>query len=114
MIIKEAEHHVCPTCDTRRRTAGEEYGCDECKKPINVGAPEREYLSATVFSMLDKSRDLQFCSWRCALAGLSKVQCEHFISLPYLTYDTAQPGVRASDFFEALKARSEPQEQPSK
>ena len=105
MKIKEATYNACPTCDHRTRATDDAYGCDECRKPIDYGGKQRQYLAANVFSHdSSPSKDLHFCSWKCALKGLKKVKSDYFVSLPYLHYDDQQKGIRAKDFFDAIKA----------
>jgi hypothetical protein len=110
MKIKEAEFHSCPTCSSRKRVSEEEYGCDVCKKPINNRELDpkgnRMYLQAQVFSNRGNSsaEQMEFCSWKCALKGLSKVKTDYFVSMPYLHYDETQKGIRASDFWAAVRS----------
>ena len=103
MKIKDATYHTCPTCENRRRETDDEYGCDECKTPIDYGGQQRMYLAAEVFRNGKPTESLQFCSWKCALKGLKKVKSDYFVSLPYLHYDDHQKGIRAKDFFDAIK-----------
>lgn len=104
MKIKEATFNACPTCDHKTRATDEEYGCDVCKKPIDYGGQQRQYLKADVFRRDKETQSLEFCSWKCALQGLKKVKTDYFISLPFLHYDDHQKGIRAKDFFDAIKA----------
>lgn len=104
MKIKEATYHTCPTCENRSRESDDEYGCDECQTPIDYGSKKRQHLQATVFRHNLETENLEFCSWKCALKGLKKVKSDYFVSLPYLHYDERQKGVRAKDFFDAIKA----------
>lgn len=107
MKIKEAEHEDCSTCNHRTRKSDEEYGCDTCKKPINRNGGKRhaQYLRASVFNDGKSGSDsLEFCSWKCCLIGLKKAKSNYFISLPFLIYDETQKGIRAKDFFDAIKA----------
>ena len=107
MKIKEAKYHSCPTCSATKQVRGDEYGCDGCdvcKKPIDRGGKQRQYLQATVFKHGAETGHLEFCSWKCALRGLKKVKTDYFIGLPSLHYDERQKGIRAKDFFDAVKA----------
>lgn len=110
MQIKEAKWEHCPSCGTKQKCiSDEEYGCDECKKPINInvkGKRHNDYLDLTVFEnpSAPHSRDYQLCSWKCVLKKLRKLKCGYFISLPYLHFEKdALPGQRARDFFKELK-----------
>lgn len=102
MKIKEATYKTCKGCGSKSRLTDESYGCDECRKPIDRGGQERQYLQATVFKHDVESRQLEFCSWKCCLKGLRKVRTDYFVSLPFLHYDERQKGVRARDFFAAI------------
>lgn len=105
MLLKEREYHTCPTCDSRKALTGEVYGCDACKKVIDMNEPEKQYLGATVFEHgSGGTKDLHCCSWRCMVKALRKVKCDYFISLPFLHYDKdVGKGMRAKDFFALLK-----------
>jgi hypothetical protein len=103
MIVKEATYKTCKGCGTKHRLTDETYGCDECRKPIDRGGEQRQYLQATVFKHGEESKRLEFCSWRCCLKGLRKVKSDYFVSLPFLHYDERQKGVRARDFFTLLR-----------
>jgi hypothetical protein len=85
----------------------EEYGCDECKKPIqrDVKGSHHTYLKADIFRQGGATGHLEFCSWTCCLKGLKKVRTDYFVSLPYLIYDDQDAkGLRAKDFFAAVRA----------
>lgn len=108
MKIKDAEWKECKECGSRDRVSDEEYGCDSCRKPINQISPNKkhhDYLGATVFyEGEDKTEHLQFCSWECALRGLSKVKTDYFTSLSHLHYDEdVVAGQSARDFFRAIR-----------
>jgi len=104
-IVKPAVIETCKKCGSRRQVKAEIIGCDGCGKPIDLGDPDRETLQAGVFHRSEKEDTgrLYFCSWQCALAALSKVRTDSFISLPYLSYDHTVPGTRASDFWRIVK-----------
>jgi len=110
MIIKEAKWRKCSSCGTNiERISDEEYGCDECKKPIAIaveGKRHHDYLQVTIFQNPAHSTSSyrQFCSWKCTLRNLRKVKCNYFISLPCLQFEKdAVPGQRVKDFFKAIK-----------
>lgn len=106
MKIKETTYSACGECGTRKRLTDDAYGCDVCKKPISyeITGKHHQHLRATVFNEGKESRDLEFCSWACCLRGLKKVKSDYFVSLPYLLYDEKQKGIRAKDFFDAVRA----------
>lgn len=111
MIIKERVYKQCGECKRSETVSDEEYGCDNCKTPINLisgNGKHREYLEVTVFKEgAGSAKHLQFCSWKCVFAKLPKIKCDYFIDLPYLNYDGEVPeGQRAKAFFEAIKELS--------
>ncbi len=104
MIIKERVYEKCPKCGSSKFVSDEEYGCDSCKKKIDLSKPDSEYLRATVFyDPGGKTQDFQFCSWKCVLKKLRRVKSNYFINLPHLHFDHKKPGLRACDFFKLLK-----------
>lgn len=108
MKLREREHTHCSSCGhVNGIKQEEEYGCDACKKPINMGNSEngkhRGHLEAVVFRNNQESERLHFCSWRCCIAKLKKVKTDYFVSLPYLTFDETTPGLRAKDFFSVMR-----------
>jgi hypothetical protein len=117
MKLKDAIYDKCGECGCIKGTSQEEsFGCDGCKKPIddrlnNRDSQNRHYLEVRVFSNDDsETKHLQFCSWKCVLKTLPKINTDYFITLPYLTFDNPlEKGIRAQDFFrEIKKVRTEP------
>lgn len=109
--IKEAEWKCCGSCQSRiSRISDEEYGCDECGKPITPYDGKQknaDYLQFTVFFHGDRAAESkQFCCWKCAMSNLRKIKTDYFINMPYLNFgDDIVPGQRASDFFDLVKER---------
>lgn len=105
MKIKEATFHECDSCGHLRRVSDEAYGCDTCRKPIDFGGKQRQYLQLTVFRRGNgpQSSHMQFCSWECTAAKLKTIKTDYFITLPLLHYDQRQKGIRAKDFLALLK-----------
>lgn len=104
MLIQDNKYRVCDSCRARHLISERIYGCDTCKKVIDMNQPEREYLSATVFSHTKGNADIHACSWVCMMKALRKVKTDYFVSPPFLHYDkSASKGMRASDFFKLLK-----------
>lgn len=105
-IVKESEWKECGHCGSRKRVADEVRGCDVCKRVFDDDGP---MLSADIFNKGDAGGSrvscIDACSWTCALKALAKVECDYFVSLPYLHYDDDETpeGARAQDFFEAIK-----------
>ena len=104
MIIKDREYTTCPTCGLRKLVIDEVYGCDWCKREINLPQNE-EYLRMTVFytPSLDETENLQFCSWLCCFRKLREIQCEYFVDLPCLNFDQQPEGLRIEDFWAAIR-----------
>ena len=104
MQLTERVYKQCPTCKHNESLLREEtFGCDQCKTRIDLNKPGQEYLQAIVFySDNTKQTDhLQFCSWKCCLKKLRTIKTDHFISLPYLLYDTKK--IHAKEFFRLMK-----------
>ena len=102
MQLQECQYSVCKSCNQRvKRIREEVYGCDHCKKEIDMNEPQREYLEATVFMRNDQTYQMQFCSWKCCLTKLKTVKSDYFISLPYLHYGDSN--ILAKDFFKLVK-----------
>jgi hypothetical protein len=113
MIIEERKWKDCPSCGKHDKLLSEDvYGCDNCRKPIDINKKDVGYLDATVFRNNEPTEHLHFCSWRCVVKGLSKVKSDYFITLPILHYDNAAKGVGAKDFFKLLKPRRSQANQP--
>lgn len=112
MKLSEREWEVCKCCNTRTKVIQEEsFGCDNCGKPIddllnNPDNNHRHYLEVSVFHNDAATDHLQFCSWKCVLAKLPKIKSDHFINLPFLTFDNSlEKGIRAQDFFRLIGGR---------
>lgn len=107
MIVKEAKYRKVRRV-VREQISPEVYGCDCCKKAINMGlsGKHRAHLELTVFfNGARESERMQFCSWRCVLKKLPTIKTDYFISLPYLTFDgPEEKGMRAQDFFSAMRS----------
>ena len=105
MKIREAEFSKCKCCGKRGDLISDEaYGCDSCGKVIDMNKKGDDYISATLYhKKYEPAEDFVFCSWKCALKKLSKVKTDYFISLPFLTFDSRKKGVRAKDFWEAVR-----------
>ena len=104
MLIKEQKYRTCKSCQARHSIGEEVYGCDTCRKEIDLNKKGVEYLDATVFRHNgEAAKHMQFCSWKCAMKSLRKVKSDYFISLPFLQYDSSSAGLRAHDFFALLK-----------
>lgn len=99
-VVKEAEFKKCGECGSRKRIGEEVRGCDVCKTEFGK---DGVLLQIDIFRSVKSGADhIDCCSWRCVFEALPTVDCDHFVSLPYLHYDDAPEGARASDFFAAL------------
>lgn len=102
MIIKERKFKECITCGHKEMIGDEEYGCDNCKRKIDL-SENRSYLSASVFHHSGETSDnLHFCSWDCVLKKLKTIQTDYFISLPYLLFDETNPRINGMGFWDAI------------
>ena len=106
MIIKKAVYRH-KMVKQRVLVSDEVSGCDHCREEIRDYPNEPSRLELTVFWHADRteSKHLHYCSWKCVLAALPKLQTDYFISLPYLYYD--HTGRRsASELIKILKRRT--------
>ena len=106
MIIKQRVSRKCKTCGLSKLVKHEEYGCDNCKKPIDFGKPaiERDYLQITVFHQhREGTDDLEFCSWQCVFEKLKELKTDSFISLPYLSFERTNPEMGVDAFWKAIR-----------
>ena len=108
MKIKEAVWKECGECGKRREQVSEEvWGCDHCKKTINpfeLKENARQYLDFSVFYKTKESVHHQVCSWACFAKLIKKIKTDHFISLPFMTFDGPNiKGIMAKDFLKILK-----------
>ena len=105
MIIRKAKWDTCNCCKQRTEIIHDEaYGCDECGKGINLWKSERDYLQASIFKHGSESSDWRhYCSWKCCLRNLKKVETDYFINLPLLTFDSKQKNIHAREFWKLMK-----------
>jgi len=116
MKIKDAVEDRCPTCGSLRTTLEEEqYGCDYCKKIIDLednkyGNKESPHLSVTVFLIdrdeTDRVDHLTFCSWKCLYSKIREYKHRtniDFISFPYLSFKRDIRDKYCGDFFDCIK-----------
>ena len=88
MLIKKAKYKEVKVM--RRKMVSEDiYGCDECESVINDYSNEDSCLKVRVFHKHTEDTDsLHFCSWKCVLDHLPKINTDYFVDLPFLHYDT--------------------------
>lgn len=88
MIIKKRAWSKCQTCQSNRTLINEDiYGCDVCKRVLDMNKKSVSYLDATKFSQRGEATHHHFCSWRCLVKWVIRVKCDNFISLPFLSFD---------------------------
>ena len=97
MKIKEAKYKKVKRV-VNERISQEVYGCDNCKVVIDMNLKNRTYLELTVHHHNSEYESHQLCSWKCVLEFLPTVKTDYFVSLPFLSYDEEQVGLRAKDF----------------
>lgn len=86
MIIKERVYES-QMVERKIMISDEVHGCDECRKEIDRDKEDGS-LRMTVFYQNNKdSSYLHFCSWKCVLNHLPKIECDYFIDLPYVSFD---------------------------
>lgn len=100
MIIKERKYRTCKRCGSRKMVKDEEYGCDNCKKPIDL-TDRSTYLSVDLFQQQGETSHVHLCSWECVLGFILYAESDYFITLPYIHCDRTHPD--REDFFAAIK-----------
>jgi hypothetical protein len=110
--MRTSEHKVerCDCCGHSQYVGLELFACDECAASL-VG---EGLLRMDVYNNGPEgstSSERQFCSWRCLLAHLPKIQSDYFASMPFLHFDEAPAGQSAADFLAAI-AGQQPPEKP--
>jgi len=103
--IQEAAHRKCGECGAYREIIREElYGCDNCRKVIDLSRRDSDYLDVGIHQKGNNvpTKRMEFCSWACVKAKLKSIKSNYFVSLPFLHYDSKQKGLRAQDFFRAF------------
>lgn len=107
--IDKREWADCGECGRAKLVSGEypSYVCDCCDRVLNPNEPHNEaIITAAVHSNHGEgAEDLHYCNWRCLAKHLPTVECDYFISLPFLKYDGKKPdGLDAAAFLEILSA----------
>lgn len=104
MKLAEQEWEKCSSCGRNEKIIRQEtYGCDNCLKTIDMNKKGVEYLDVAIFSHTKNTEHRQYCSWKCCINDLRSVKTDYFISLPFLTFDAVNKGMRAQDFFKLVK-----------
>ena len=106
MLLKNREWEKCKECGAHKKLISEDvYGCDYCKKVIDLNKKQEDWLEITIFYHDEEEKHLQLCSWKCVLKILPTLKTDYFISLPYLSYDRKNSRVKPSEFFRLIKKR---------
>lgn len=105
MQLTESKYAKCNKCNQRTHCIQEAvFGCDACKKPINLRNSKRDYLQITVFTHGESdAKHYEFCSWVCVFKSLRTIKTDYFISLPFLIFDTNTEGQTVQDFLKHIK-----------
>ena len=104
MLLEDTKYEKCESCGAHKRVIQEAiYGCDNCKKVIDLNKKYDDCLEIMIFHHNEETDRLQLCSWKCVFKILPKLKTDYFISLPYLSYDKQNPRTRPSAFFKELK-----------
>ena len=105
MKLQDQKWNKCPTCERNTTVLQEQkYGCDQCKKEIDLNKKGIEYLDMTIFHHHKETEHLQYCSWKCCLKQLPKIKSDYFINLPFLTFDNQSKGLQPKDFLAHIKS----------
>lgn len=104
MKIRKQVNENCDKCGHYVKTiqhAAE--GCDWCEKEMDM--ENESPLNYTIFyNNTDKTKHMHFCSWKCVFFSLKKEKCDHFISLPFLSFEENDKGRTVKDFFDCIKS----------
>ena len=104
MLLKDIKFEKCKSCGANKRTIQERvYGCDNCKKVIDLNKKRIDWLEVTVFHQGSKADHHHLCSWKCVIRFVRKVKSDYFITLPFLHYNKGSPETRASAFLKLVK-----------
>ena len=109
MLLKERTYRTCKSCKSLSHLRSEVYGCDGCRKVLDMNKPEVDYLRANIHrkEQTGLSQEIVCCSWKCMMKSLRKVKCDYFISLPFLHFDEGvNSGIHAKGFFDLMSRPS--------
>jgi len=101
MIIKKAKFKSVRVW-RKKEISPEQYGCDNCRKPILEPNEDTERLEVKAFFKDNgPTKYFHFCSWDCVLAFIPKIKSDYFIDLPFIMCDQIRGGVK--EFLSAIK-----------
>lgn len=83
MLVKKAVYEKVMV-EKNQLVSPNVYGCDCCEKEI---CQDDNKLKLTVFKHNDEGEDLEFCSWKCVFKYIPTINCDYFVSLPFLHFD---------------------------
>ena len=99
MIIEEAKKEICSHCGIERYVTNRIENCDNCGM---IKEEDETFLDVVVFSGDGRSKNLDFCCWKCVFEYIPKIVNFDFFTLPYVSFEYAE-GRSDKDFFEAIK-----------
>lgn len=101
MIIKKAKYKKVIEW-RNKEISREQYGCDNCRKPILEPNEDVNRLEVKVFAKDSAPvKYYHFCSWGCVFNFIPKIKCNYFVDLPFIHYDPDHHGIK--DFLSAIK-----------
>lgn len=105
MKIEEATY-TTEMVERRKQLTPDVYGCDECGSVMDELPNEPNRLEMRVFHHTQEDTDsLHFCSWRCVLKHIPKIQSDYFVDMPFLYFDSKEGDKRlASELVEIIKS----------
>ena len=86
-MLKQAAVYEEVEKKVRSRVSEDIYGCDRCEVTIDMNDKDSRYLAIDVFGQGEGSEKHIFCSWSCALQFLPTIECNYFISLPFVSFN---------------------------
>ncbi|MDV3774049.1 hypothetical protein CMU14_13280 [Elizabethkingia anophelis] len=104
MKIKDAVYKT-QMVERSVKVSDEIYGCDCCGKEIEVFNNQYEKLNVTAHRLDGDALDFEFCSWKCVIDYLPKIDNKWFISLPHVYRDDefSTEGKGINDFLNLLE-----------
>ena len=104
MHLKTRDWNRCPTCNNATTLKNEDiFGCDLCRREIDMNKKHTAYLEATVFSHKGEPKHIHLCGWKCFFRWAKKARTDYFISLPMVTFDDTSPLCSPSAFRRGLR-----------
>lgn len=87
-MLKQAAVYEEIEKKVRTKVSEDIYGCDHCEVTIDMNDRDSRVLGLDVFTHTGGDTEkLIFCSWPCVLQHLPTIECDYFISLPFVSFD---------------------------